>query len=372
MSKSRIILFLLCGLCLNSCAKLTLAWADLEPDGITASPAALGPLSGQAPVASVEDWENTRAPLLRELLEQHVFGVMPDNHETQIISRTMLDEAAFNGAGQLIEFEIQAAPDFGGGEQVASSFFMDVVTPTGVEAPPVILMQTFCPRWDTIPHPAISRPEDAGGCGGGAASGVMKYIFGRYIATPPIEAILARGYAIATIYPSEFAPDNREAGLAALRKMSPGLDADQQRWGAIAAWGWGYSVMIDALGEDEIFNASKFITYGHSRYGKSALVAAAYDERVDGVIAHQSGTGGASLNRNKPGESIKAITDSYPHWFAESYSDYAGREEAMPVDQHMLLSLVAPRPVLLGNARRDVWVGPQWRVSLCDGRRPGL
>ncbi|MEL7488985.1 MAG: hypothetical protein AAGJ87_17460 [Pseudomonadota bacterium] len=88
------------------------------------------------------------------------------------------------------------------------------------------------------------------------------------------------------------------------------------------------------------------------------------------MIAHQSGTGGASLNRRKKGESVKAITSSYPHWFSRVYASYAGREEEMPVDQHHLIALVAPRPVLLGNARRDVWSDPNGAFRAAIGADP--
>ena len=193
--------------------------------------------------------------------------------------------------------------------------------------------------------------------GGGPLGGVMTYVFGRYICTPPFEMILDRGYGVAVLDASVI-PDQRDEGLSELRRLSAGHEDDGTRWGAIAAWGWLYSRAIDALEGDPRFAQDGFITWGHSRYGKAALVAAAWDDRVAGVIAHQSGTGGASLNRNKKGESVGAITDAYPHWFAENYAAFAGREDDMKVDQHLLLGLIAPRPVLLGNARRDVWSDP--------------
>jgi hypothetical protein len=180
------------------------------------------------------------------------------------------------------------------------------------------------------------------------------YVFGRYICTPPVEELLDAGYAVATIFPSEFIPDRREEGLAELRRLSGDGGDEETRWGAIAAWGWAYSRMIDVLEQDARLDRNAMIVWGHSRYAKSALVAAAYDARIDGVIAHQSGTGGASLNAGKKGESIKSITQSYPHWFARTY-----REDNLGgYDQHMLLALIAPRPILLGNARRDVWSDP--------------
>jgi hypothetical protein len=356
---------------LAGCAKLTLAWTDMRPEGDAAAPAVLGAFDGADPVADAGDWRETRAPALRAAFEAEVFGAFPDDYALTVLSRKILDEAAFNGAGRLIEYELQAEARFGDETRNTDIFTMDVVTPLGRNGAPIILMQTFCPRADTLPHPAVRRFEGAIDCSGGGLGGsIMTYVFGRYIATPPVEEILARGYAIATIFPSEFVPDEREAGLAALAALSPGLAPGEERWGAIAAWAWGFSLMADALAGDDDLAADEFIAWGHSRYGKSALVAAAWDERISGVIAHQSGTGGASLNHRKKGESVKAITASYPHWFARSYADYAGREEEMRVDQHQLLALIAPRPVLLGNARRDVWSDPNGAFRAALGADP--
>ncbi|GJL94705.1 MAG: acetylxylan esterase [Hyphococcus sp.] len=362
MSKFSIFAVIGAALAVSSCAKLTLAWADLKPDGVKATPEVLAEFQGQPAVQSVEAWESLRAPKLREAFQAEVYGYFPDAHELKILDHKVLDEAAFNGAGRLEEYRLQADIHFGGETTQTEEFYMDVVVPVNKPDAPIILIQTFCPRWDTLPHPDIYRPEDAGGCGGGGMmSGLMTYVFGRYIATPPAEMILARGYAIATIFPSEFAPDDSERGLAALKEMSEGMAPGKERWGAIAAWAWGFSLMVDALeANNETTGAAKgeYISWGHSRYGKSALLAAAFDNRISGVISHQSGTGGASLNREKIGESVEAITEGYPHWFAKTYERFAGREDEMAVDQHQLLALIAPRPVLLGNARRDVWSDP--------------
>lgn len=363
----------------SGCAKLTLAWADLEARGEPARPAVLGVSANPGPVDSVDKWRNERAPEVRAGLEREVYGAMPEASASHVIEHRMLSETAFGGKGRLEEYRIAAEATFGGvsiavrdARTGAEGFVMDVVSPVGAAGPvPVILMQTFCPRWDTLPDPALAPPADAGSCNnGGVASSIANYVFGRYIATPPVEAILERGYAIAAIYPSEAIPDNAERGLAELRRLSAGHGDDETRWGAIAAWGWLYSRMIDVLETDERFDRNAMIAWGHSRYAKAALVATAFDERIDGVIAHQSGTGGASLNRHKKGESVGAITGQYPHWFSRRYARYAGREDEMSVDQHFLLALIAPRPMLLGNARRDVWSDPNGALRAAIAAEP--
>ena len=369
MNKIQLGLLAALSMATSGCVKLTIAWADLTAKGPEAAPPALGAFGASAPIDSEASWTNERAPALRAALQDAVYGRMPNDHALRVLEKRTLDPSAFGDAGVLSEYKLEADVRFGETVRTTETFYMNVVAPKDVAAPPVILIQTFCPRWDTIPHHAITRPEDASSCGG-TGSGIMKYVFGRYIATPPIEMILERGYAVATIFPSEFVPDSSESGLATLKELAAGAGDDNTRWGAIAAWAWGFSLMIDALESDLAFEAGPFVTLGHSRYGKSALVAAAFDERVSGVIAHQSGTGGASLNRRKKGESVGEITASYPHWFAPAYADFAGREDELPIDQHHLLGLVAPRPVLLGNARRDVWSDPNGAFRAAIGADP--
>ncbi len=349
----------------SSCARVTLAWADLKPDGDTAAPPVLESFSGDSAVNEAAVWRDSRTPLLRDAFERHVHGVMPDASSTQVLEKRVLDDAAFGNRGRLEEWTLSATAVF---NDVAvetretmdrGGFLVQVVTPINTPGPaPVILMETFCPSWDVIPHAAVSRPDDANSMSGGVFGAVATYVFGRYICTPPIEEILDRGYAIASIYPGAVIADNRGRGMAELRRLSAGHADDETRWGAVAAWGWLFSRVVDAIEKDERFDEDGFVVWGHSRYGKAALVAAAFDPRIDGVISHQSGTGGASLNRNKPGESVRSMTQTYPHWFSRAYAAAAGEEHTMPVDQHQLLALIAPRPVLLGNARRDVWSDP--------------
>ncbi|MEM8936748.1 MAG: alpha/beta hydrolase [Pseudomonadota bacterium] len=358
----RLCALLAAALAASGCAKITLAWADLRANGPDAEPQILAAFGDQGPIRDVASWEEYRAPALREAFEALVYGDMPDEYAVSVLSRDVLDANAFGGAGYLVEYKLQASVAFGDNAADSEPFHMNVLAPKDNLNAPAILIESFCPRNSTIRHPDVFHPEGARECpDSGFLFGVLTFIFGKYIATPPVEEILERGYAIATIYPSEFAPDDSERGIAALSAMASmdeGGDAAANRWGAVAAWGWGFSLMIDAMETDEEINPSSFIAWGHSRYGKAALVGAAYDNRIDGVIAHQSGTGGAALNRQKKGESVEEITSSYPHWFNDAYAEFADREEELPIDQHHLLALIAPRPILLGNARRDVWSDP--------------
>lgn len=373
MRKIGVLLIALAALGATGCAKLTLAWADNAARGEPARPPIF---AGAAP--SVAEWEAEK-PAIRKALEEHVYGYFPDASSTEVLSHTVITESAYGGAGRVEEYRILAHATFGGVTRATDNtlaggggFYVDLVLPSAAKGPvPVILMETFCPRWDTVTVPGVERPAESNSCNdGGMFGGLMNYVFGRYIATPPMEMILAHGYGVAAIFPDEVVPDRRTEGLVALAALAEGHTDAETRWGAIAAWAWTFSRVVDVLEADDRIAKDGIITWGHSRFAKAALVAAAYDERIDAVVAHQSGTGGASLNRDKPGESLEAITENYPHWFSKAYAGYAGREEEMPVDQHQLLALIAPRPVLLGNARRDVWSDPAGAFRAAVGADP--
>lgn len=366
----RLILLILSPLILTGCVQLTLAWADLKPAGKPATPSVFVTSNTDSALStpSIQVWEREHKPALQQLLQDHVYGALPDTSSVTVKSRKTLDENAFGGRGTLEEITLTATATFGTQENISRPFIIELIIPNNTNGPvALILKQSFSPRWAAVPHPSVAG-KPAGD--DSSLSGVGTFVFGRYISTPPIADILDRGYALAVVFPSEFVPDSSSRGLVALGDLSKGYSQDDTRWGSIAAWAWGYSRMIDAIGDDPRIRKDGFISYGHSRYGKSALLAAAFDERISSVISHQSGTGGASLNKRKKGESIKQITESYPHWFSQTYANYAGREEEMPIDQHHLLALIAPRPIFLGNARRDVWSDPNGALKAAIGADP--
>ena len=221
--------------------------------------------------------------------------------------------------------------------------------------------KTPCPNHDVVPVEGISMPNnDHFSCHGeGLMLRVFSYFFGRHIVTPPIEDILAQGYGLAVIYPSDTYSDNAQ-GFSPARRYAPSA---KNPWGAIGAWAFMYASLNNHLKADTAF--SQTIAYGHSRYGKAALLAAAIDGSIDAVISHQSGTGGASLSRDKKGETVEKIMQSYPHWFSAKYS-----ADNKDFDQHHLLALIAPRPILLGNASRDVWSDPEGAFRAAQGASP--
>ena len=330
--------------------QLGLNYASLEVDN---KPAAAPPLS----IQSRMQWETEQVPALRRALEEHVFGPVPVGLPSHIVSQRVVDDAYKDNLGVLEEYVLELGEGAG-----AIRFHLALATPKTASGPaPIIIGQTFCDNISVFEHAGLSQPFRGRSCGDMRADSLMGriilFVFGEYISKAPMEDYLSRGYAYANFYATEIVPDAGAAGRAVLEEFPENASAKRPT-GAVAAWAAGYFAALDMLETDPRISNEDIAVFGHSRHAKSALVAGAWDARIKLVIAHQSGTGGASLSMKKPGETVGQITTSYPHWFDPAYAAYAGRETEMPVDQHALIALNAPRRVLLGNGRRDVWSDP--------------
>lgn len=174
----------------------------------------------------------------------------------------------------------------------------------------------------------------------------------------PAEMVIDSGFAIAAFHVSDLAPDDKQQYINGVLQLYPEQLQADNGMRAIGAWAWGASRVMDYLQQEPLIDAKKVAIVGHSRGGKTSLWAAAEDQRFAICISNCSGNTGAALARRQFGERISRINTSFPHWFNNNYKKFNDKENALPVDQHELIALIAPRPVYITNASKDLWADP--------------
>lgn len=180
----------------------------------------------------------------------------------------------------------------------------------------------------------------------------------------PLELVAARGYAVVTAEYEQFRPDDPGA--------APDAGSAPAGVPAVASWAWGLSRLVDvALRLPEI-DGRRIAAGGHSRLGKAALLATAFDDRIGLALVNQAGCGGSAPSRtsNPRAETVARITAAFPHWFTARFASFGARPDQLPVDQHCLVALCAPRPVLFTCATGDQWADPPGQLAVLRAATP--
>jgi hypothetical protein len=352
------------------------------PSTLPLAPALPDPLLARdgTVIKTREQWETLRRPELRALFEHYMYGRQPAKPAKVAAKLRFEDKAALDGAATLREFDV----DLG----LAKPARLLVVTPHGKPAPaPCFLGLNFggnhrllADRGIALPGP-WATPNQNGKENSKAAHEEDR---GKDTNVWNVAQSIQRGYAVASFFQGDVVPDDPASAEPLLRRLGgcPGPERGPADTATLMAWAWGFSRMLDVLETLPEIDARRVAAVGHSRNGKTALLAAAFDERFAMVIPSQAGCGGSAPSRVSPElakpnangrptvETLAMINKSFPHWFAGNFKEFNDQPARLPFDQHCLIALCAPRPVLLSCATEDLWSNPAGQFEMLRAADP--
>jgi len=313
-------------------------------------------------VTSVEDWEHLRRQEILNVFLTEVYGKFPDTVLKPIVEVFDYSDSALNNTAIREQWKLTF-------ENHGKKLAVDVLAylPKGVQSPHVFVVPNFGGNQSIANDPNIAitpswmrmrRNSDNVGVVDHKSTEESR---GRSSFMFPLDKIIGNGFGLYTVYYGDIDPDFNDFtnGIHPLFYEEGEETPKADEWGAISAWAWGISRVVDLIENNPLTNNSKIIVMGHSRLGKTALWAGVTDERIDIAISNDSGCMGAALSRRKFGETVKIINTRFPHWFSDNFIKYSDNEDNLPIDQHMLIALMAPRPVYIASGEMDKWADPK-------------
>ena len=314
-------------------------------------------------IQTASAWNQIRRPELLSLFSREMFGAVPGRPVKMEFEVTSDVPDALNGLARRKEVSIRLTGEAG---KESAEVKVLLYLPAKAKNPaPVFLGYNFYGNHTVQDDPGITlstswmRSNSAMGIKDNRATEASRGMSSQRWA---VEMILKRGYGLVTAYYGDIDPDFHDGwqnGIHPLFYRESQKAPEPHQWGSIAAWAWGLSRIMDYLETDAQVARDKVTVMGHSRLGKTSLWAGATDTRFAMVISNNSGCGGAALSRRAFGETVRRINSSFPHWFCGNFAFYNDRESLLPIDQHQLIALMAPRPVYIASAEEDRWADPK-------------
>jgi hypothetical protein len=319
-------------------------------------------------ITNMKDWEAKRRPELKALFEHYMYGQYPAKPE-KVTAKVLFEDKVFDGKALLSEVELTfgppewpkiyllmcypnkkprfgcfVGPNFGGNHLLTNDERVRIPT-----------------AWVPASYPGV-KDNKASAEGRGKAAD-----------TWPLEQIIDRGYAVATFYCGDIQPD-RPNVREGMRATMPVLKGDEigNETATIMWWAWGIHRAVDYLSTHQMIDPKQIAAVGHSRLGKTALLAGAFDDRIAVVIPNQAGCGGSGPSRHMDpkAEPVERINKSFPHWFDGNFKAFGADPTKLPFDQNCLVALCAPRPVLFTNASEDLWANPSGQFEVLKAANP--
>lgn len=292
-------------------------------------------------IKTPEEWRNIRRPQILALFSNLVYGCVP---KPQSPIKT--------------EFEVKKTdPEFMGGKATRKDVQIRFSNDKGKAE---MLVLVFVPNKATKPVPAFMKHS---------FNNTKSRDFNAHPTRPgrlrngwPLGEFFDRGYAFVAVYQQDLVGHNEVEFLKGIHPLfyKKGQSFPKAReWGVLSTVAWGAMRAMDYLQTDSDVDHKRVAIMGHSKMGKAALWTAAQDERFALAISAQSGCAGAALWRRRSGETLEKMVTRFPYWLCRNAWKFVNLEDDLPVDQHMLLACIAPRPIYVHSGVEDTWADPR-------------